>query len=381
MVAAGRKSAHNIASLDGIRALAVTIVFLAHAGLGHIVPGGFGVTVFFFLSGYLITTLLRIEFDRTAAISLRHFYLRRVLRIFPPFYLVLVAGSVLAASGLVRGLSLDPSELLAQALYFSNYYVIGAGGAVDSSGSWIYWSLAVEEHFYLGFPLLYLFMRRYLPSRAAQAGLILGICAAVLAWRLFLVYGLHAWGFRTYLGTDTRIDSILFGCILAIAANPLLDRSPFSERSWKSLWVPMGLAGLLISFLVRDARFQETFRYTLQGISLVPLFTVAISYPTWSAIRVLNWRLVPFAGVLSYSLYLLHFSVLGVLTAYRLTGLVRATIAAMISLGLALLIYRFVERPCARLRQQLSRITPKDSRLPASPTPATALAAAKAQGE
>src|SRR5205807_5364979 len=74
----------NIPSLDGLRAASVMLVFAAHAGLKDRVPGNFGVTVFFFLSGYLITTLLRIEHDRTGRISLRDFYLRRVLRIFPP---------------------------------------------------------------------------------------------------------------------------------------------------------------------------------------------------------------------------------------------------------------------------------------------------------
>jgi peptidoglycan/LPS O-acetylase OafA/YrhL len=376
VVAAGKNSAH-IPSLDGIRALAVTIVFLAHAGLGRIVPGGFGVTVFFFLSGYLITTLLRVEFDRTGAISLRHFYLRRVLRIFPPFYLVLLAGLLASEAGF-HWFAINPRELLAQALYVSNYYVIAVRGAAESSGSWIYWSLAVEEHFYLGFPLLYLLMRRYLPSRARQTGLLLAICAAVLGWRLVLVYGLHSWDFRTYLGTDTRIDSILFGCVLAIAANPLLDRSPFSERSWKSVWVPIGLVGLLVSFLVRDASFQETFRYSLQGLALAPLFTVAISYPNWSVINVLNWRGVAFLGVLSYSLYLLHFSVLGVLASYGLTGLGAGVLSAIVSVCLALLIYWFVERPCARLRRQLSRVVDKGSRAIAVPAPVLAAATARA---
>src|SRR5690606_21527322 len=89
--------AFRIASLDGIRGIAALIVFVAHAGLGHIVPGGFGVTIFFFLSGYLITTLLCVEFEKTGSISLKHFYLRRVYRIFPPLYPVLGLALLLAA--------------------------------------------------------------------------------------------------------------------------------------------------------------------------------------------------------------------------------------------------------------------------------------------
>src|SRR5438105_2995303 len=86
---ASSEGGFQIPSLDGIRAVSFLIVFLAHAGLERYVPGYFGLTVFFFLSGFLITTLLRREYDRTGSVSLSHFYLRRILRIFPPFYLVL----------------------------------------------------------------------------------------------------------------------------------------------------------------------------------------------------------------------------------------------------------------------------------------------------
>src|SRR5687768_15370495 len=88
-------SPFQIPSLDGIRAVSFLIVFLSHAGLEHIIPGGFGVTVFFFLSGYLITTLLRMEAQKTGGIDLRGFYVRRVFRIFPPFYLFLALFALL----------------------------------------------------------------------------------------------------------------------------------------------------------------------------------------------------------------------------------------------------------------------------------------------
>jgi len=107
-----------IPSLDGIRACSVMVVFAAHAGLRGLIPGDFGVTVFFFLSGYLITTLLRMEHEQTGAISFRAFYLRRVLRIFPPFYLVLIVATLLTAVGALPapGLHLRPEALAAQAL-------------------------------------------------------------------------------------------------------------------------------------------------------------------------------------------------------------------------------------------------------------------------
>src|SRR5229473_790790 len=98
------KQALTVPSLDGLRAFSFLLVFVAHAGLEGIVPGGFGVTVFFFLSGYLITTLMRQEFERYGDVSLKHFYLRRVLRILPPFYLVLIAATAASAGAALREL-------------------------------------------------------------------------------------------------------------------------------------------------------------------------------------------------------------------------------------------------------------------------------------
>src|SRR5207244_9669139 len=94
-----KEGAFHIPSLDGIRAISFFTVFLAHAGLAGIVPGYFGLSIFFFLSGFLITTLLRMEYDQTGKVSLKQFYLRRVLRIFPPFYLVLLVATVLSGVG------------------------------------------------------------------------------------------------------------------------------------------------------------------------------------------------------------------------------------------------------------------------------------------
>ena len=92
----------DIPSLDGLRAISFFLVFLGHSGV-PLIPGGFGVTVFFFLSGYLITTLLRLEANKYGRVDLKLFYMRRALRIWPPFYLVLVASTLLAAWGLILG--------------------------------------------------------------------------------------------------------------------------------------------------------------------------------------------------------------------------------------------------------------------------------------
>ena len=347
----------HIPSLDGLRAISFMIVFAAHAGLPLPVsiPGGFGVTVFFFLSGFLITTLLRVEHESTGGVSIRNFYLRRGLRILPPFYLVLVLALILTGIGLLPG-PVDPGAVGAQAAHFANYWFIYRGSEGAPAGTVPYWSLAVEEHFYLIFPLLYLALNRWL-SRRAQAWTLWGLCGAVLAWRCLLVFGYGVGEERTYLGSDTRFDSILFGCALAVGMNPVLDQPTGKDGTWKWVWLPLALTLLLATFVYRAPWFRETLRYTLQGIALTPVFVAAIRFPAWLPFRLLNAPPVAFLGVLSYTLYLTHQIALVAIHRAMPHGdtAVSAAVAFALSFAVAVLIHRWVEKPCARLRKRFAR--------------------------
>jgi len=376
-----------IPSLDGLRACSILIVFLNHVGYRRFCPGAFGVTIFFFLSGYLITTLLRCELEQTGRISLRNFYARRTLRIFPPLYLILGLAVLLALMDILPG-GVHWRAIGAQALYLTNYYEIqrGTGDLIDGTG--VLWSLAVEEHFYLLFPLLYMGVARCLPDRKKQASVFIGICGLVLAWRLALVYGFgvvpasssalaESVSFpRLSYATDTRMDSILFGCILGIVGNPALDEVYFSKKVWIGIGVPLGIALYLATTFYRDVRFRETYRYTLQGLALYPVFVAAIRYPDWFAFKVLNLKPVKWIGVLSYSLYLCHhivveavFERLPSLHHYAQVGL-----AAVLSLTIAEAIHLFVETPLARIRKRMGAVgvkaqaDPRGSRESRSPS-------------
>jgi peptidoglycan/LPS O-acetylase OafA/YrhL len=349
------KSIRHIPSLDGLRAVSFLLVFVAHAGLERFVPGGFGVTIFFFLSGFLITTLLRGEFERHAFINLRHFWLRRTLRILPPFYVVLVVSICLSLLWDPPG-TLYPPAVVAQALQYTNYWVIAHGFPGQPAGTGVYWSLAVEEHFYLLFPWLFIALQKGRIAARNQALVLWGLCAIVLCWRLYLVFHGHVPLNRTYMASDTRVDSILFGCALAVWNNPVLDDVPMNERRWKFWYAPAAVLLLLACIFTRGDGFRETVRYSLQGAALTVLFIAAIRYHRWAAFSWLNNPLMNFIGLLSYSLYLLHLAVLMRVEQAlpSLDPVLRAALALAMAVALAYLIYITVEKPAARWRRRLS---------------------------
>jgi peptidoglycan/LPS O-acetylase OafA/YrhL len=347
----------HIPSLDGIRAASFLLVFLGHAvpiRFSHLIPPGFGVTVFFVLSGYLITTLLRMEHDAMGTISFRNFYLRRVLRIWPPFYIVLFVSVILVKAGFLSG-GTEPAPVFALAAHVGNYWRIFKGLEGTPGGTSVYWSLAVEEHFYLVFPLFYLAVRKHLPSANRQLAAIVVVCVLVCVWRLVLCTVLDASEDHLAKATDTRLDSILIGCGLAIWANPVLDPPKLTERTMRYLVVPLALLGLFLTFVVKNRVFHDAIKNSIQCLALCPLFVLAMRSPSFGPIRLLNTRIASFLGVLSYTLYLIHRGVLDVLgTAFSAPWYVAMVIALPVSILLAYAMYVFVERPCAELRKRLS---------------------------
>jgi peptidoglycan/LPS O-acetylase OafA/YrhL len=329
----------HIQSLDGIRAVSFLLVFVAHTGLEKYVPGGLGVTIFFFLSGFLITTLMREEYAKSGALNLKHFWMRRALRILPPFYIVLIAAA------LVSPVALGP--IRAQVFNVTNYWVMNHGYEGMPLGTGVYWSLSVEEHFYLLFPFAFIALQRL--KRRDQLFILYGACALILAWRYVLVLHFHSITNRTYMGTDTRIDSIIFGCALAVWN---VEKRRLIEWRW-AIYAAAAAAVLGVCLTVRGEAFREGLRYTLQGLALTVLFIAAVRFPKWTPMRVLNTRILKFLGVLSYSLYLLHYAVIYAVQAAIPNVIVASVLAFFVSVGCSYIIYRLVEKPCANLRRSL----------------------------
>ena len=344
----------TIPSLDGIRAIAVALVVFAHSGLEDRVPGGLGVTVFFVLSGYLITTLMRVEHARTGAINYRNFYLRRLLRLMPPLLIVVAVTAVLARFGIIDD-EYTAGGLFSTLFYFGNYYVIAHDYDGLPQGIGVVWSLAVEEHFYIFYPFLAAFLLRR--TRATHAALLLTLlCASVLAWRYWLtVHGVA--GAYINMATDTRIDAILIGCVVALWRNPWLDRQRIQPHRHDWLLMIACLVVLAASLLYRDEFFRQTLRYTLQGLAIAGLLYLSVLRSHQAPFRWLSSRPLVYLGGISYSVYLSHHVIMYALAKHwpQLNAVAVLAATLLITLGVAELLRRWVEQPAARLRKRLHR--------------------------
>ena len=347
-----RGSSFHIKGLDGIRAVSIGLVFCAHLGFRHLSPGKFGVNVFFLLSGFLITTLMIREHAARGRVSIKEFYIRRALRIFPPMYLVIGIGVILVVSGVLPAV-IDVKGVMAQCLHLTNYYFIKYGGLNLIPGLAVYWSLAVEEHFYLVFPLVFVLGYGRLGARRL-ALVLLVVALAVLAWRIVLVLVLQTTNAdRTAFATDTRIDSILWGCILALWRNPALD--PASARPLASgLICASSLAVLAGTLLWRNGVFRETIRYTLESLCLIPLFCAVMLRHDWTIVRLMDSRPLRWLGQISYTFYLCHLMLMLIFEC-NFPGWPRAAtlLAALASALLFSQAMRLaVELPLARVRKR-----------------------------
>lgn len=362
----GQKIVPNVESyvpaLDGIRAASVLTVILAHFGLDVVLPGGFGVTMFFWISGFLITGQLLGELRRKGRVDFPQFYLRRLLRLIPAaFAYIIIAGTVFTLAGGVITLA----GWLAALFYGANYYDLFVGYTwltdIVPNPLTHLWSLAVEEHYYLLWPgaLVLLIHRR------AAGWFLVGLCVAILAWRFGLYQACyvgnapgpeggvcgHLVQYRLYKSTDTRLDSIAWGALVAVLAASSWTGS--LERLLASRWVQAAaLAIFLSTFLIRGEQFREVWRYSLQPITLCVLIPVVCGTPN-IARRILEYPACVYVGRLSYSLYLWHWGAFCLAEATSPTHSVRWVLTAALCTVLgAVISYYAVERPMIALRRR-----------------------------
>jgi peptidoglycan/LPS O-acetylase OafA/YrhL len=342
-----------IPSLDGLRAVSIALVFLSHVGFGHVVPGGFGVTIFFFLSGYLITTLMTREWDQHGSIAMRAFYLRRIVRLSPPILFVLLVSALLVWAGWAEG-RLDIRTISSQIFFYYNYFSLYAPDPATVNGLGILWSLAVEEHFYLIWPTLFIL----LVNTRFEIRYLLVLLMAVVVWRAIRVFGLGTDEWTIYISTDTRLDSLLYGCLLAMLTwRGHADRLFGPSLPVRMVWLGGAVVVLLVCLSIRDETFRAIPRYSLQGLALMPIFHYAVTQPSDPWFRPLNWAPLRKIGQWSFTIYLIHYVIIEALIYSGFAALGDWTLvvtSAALSAAFAAATYRWLEKPFHPLRRRLT---------------------------
>jgi peptidoglycan/LPS O-acetylase OafA/YrhL len=335
--------------LDGLRAIAVAGVFLYHSRIDWM-PGGFlGVDLFFVLSGYLITSLLLVEWDAGTRIDLRRFWLRRARRLLPALVVVVLAALILAAIFARSDLARTRGDAVSSLLYYTNWHLIIANHSYfvrmgNPSLLQHLWSLAVEEQFYVIWPLL-LVPGLVLVGRRRLPFLVVGgiVASTALMWALYEPTDPS----RVYYGTDTRAFLLLLGILLALVW-PAIERL----RRALPLLELFGVMALVATVLL--FRQMEDFNPTLyRGGDLAAAFCfavliAAVAHPHTGLGQALGVAPLRWVGERSYGIYLWHWPVVelmrpGVDIPWTGPGVVVAQ--AAIVLSAAALSYRYVEQP------------------------------------
>jgi peptidoglycan/LPS O-acetylase OafA/YrhL len=360
-------SAGRFAPLDGIRALAVTAVILFHASPSWAIGGYFGVDVFFVLSGYLITSLLLGEWRRTGRVALPASGGRRARRLLPALFLMLaVVGAVAVLFPRVLGSPDLFSDTAATLGYVANWHFIAAHAnyfATVSNPSPLQhtWTLAIEEQFYLAWPLVVLAVMWLVNRggrRRVQSGLnslvviaVVGAGASAILMSALAPVGAASVN-RAYYGSDTRAQGLLVGCALAALC---AGRGPLRSAAGRWAIGALGLAGA-VGALVMWRTVAESSAFAFHGgFALIAVCTAAVIacvtlLPHHPLARILARQPLPYLGRISYGMYLWYWPVLLVVTTGRthLHGVTLLACRLLVIVGVASASYYLVEAPIQR---------------------------------
>ncbi len=345
----GILGAKVIHGLDAIRALAVLLVLVDHFRVGdyffgaHPQTGSLGVMIFFVLSGFLITTMLLKEYRRTGSISLSNFYRRRAYRIFPTFYCCWILTTIVDC--LVHQIHWKDAAI-------SFFYMMDYGRALAPPEAqpwmhmWVSWSLAVEEKFYLLWPLLLLFLLK----KPRLIRMVTAIILGQWTYRAILYLGFHVSSSYLYCTFDMRVDALLVGCLVAILLQNERARllcCGVLRWQWLSLLAPAALSWIVLAPVTNEAGMLALWSIQPVIIAVMLLQAVYWGAKSWAFCR--N-AIVAMTARLSYALYLYHPLAGKIIKVLNMRHLGIDAFALMLVMATAS--YYLIERPFMRMRDR-----------------------------
>lgn len=352
-------------SIDSLRALAVLAVIIYHIDVNYL-PGGFlGVDLFFVLSGYLISSLIIKEYKKTGTLNLYNFYMRRARRLLPAVYFMITVCLVFMV--LFNGVLLRKSHFDAVFgyIYSSNWwYIFHKLDYFDSFGAQSpfkhLWSLAIEEQFYMFFPLIFLIFNRQKKEEGQSSSLsknflyiVLGLILMSLVTHI-LLFDINNIN-RIYFGTDTRAFSLLVGVVGALVY-PMDKLSSPTNAKESVLYSVVSLTSIstLIAIMFYTSEYNTwLYRGGFLLVAVLGLIIIISSGKQHTFIsKALSFRPIVFIGKISYSLYLWHFPIIVLTTPVSEIGnpnLFYVTLRIILTVIAATLSYLFVETPIRKL--------------------------------
>ncbi|EHV5273479.1 acyltransferase family protein [Staphylococcus pseudintermedius] len=340
--------------LDGVRAVAVIAIIIYHLNPQWLSGGFLGVDTFFVISGYLITSLLLTEYHNTGKIELMSFWLRRVKRLIPAVLFLVMGVIVLSLIFMPTEIQKVRADSIAAIFYVSNWWYIMQN--VDYFEQFAVqplkhlWSLAIEEQFYLVFPIVLLSLLSFI-RRLKLIRIIFLILLVISMIAMMVLYVPNENVARVYFGTDTRIQTLLMGVLLALVWPPFQLKAKVN-RQMRTMIDTAGVVGLAILFICFKF-VSETNSILYYGgfflISTVTLLVIASSvHPSGYFAKFLGNKVFTFIGSRSYSLYLWHYPIIVLIHHQFVQGQIPPLVYVVEILLMVLMAefsYKFIEQP------------------------------------
>lgn len=340
--------------LDGVRAVAVIAIIIYHLNPQWLSGGFLGVDTFFVISGYLITSLLLTEYHNTGKIKLMSFWLRRVKRLIPAVLFLVMGVIVLSLIFMPTEIQKVRADSIAAIFYVSNWWYIMKN--VDYFEQFAVqplkhlWSLAIEEQFYLVFPIVLLSLFSFI-RRLKSIRIIFLILLVISMIAMMVLYVPNENVARVYFGTDTRIQTLLMGVLLALVWPPFQLKAKVN-RQMRTMIDTAGVVGLAILFICFKF-VSETNSILYYGgfflISTVTLLVIASSvHPSGYFAKFLGNKVFTFIGSRSYSLYLWHYPIIVLIHHQFVQGQIPPLVYVVEILLMVLMAefsYKFIEQP------------------------------------
>lgn len=352
-------------SIDSLRALAVLAVIIYHVDVNYL-PGGFlGVDLFFVLSGYLISSLIIKEYRKTGSINLYNFYLRRARRLLPAVYFMITVGIILMVMFNEVLLKKSHLDAIFGYIYSSNWwYIFHKLDYFDSFGSQSpfkhLWSLAIEEQFYMIFPLLFLLINSKKKGKDGTYKLsksflyiVLGLIFVSLITHI-LLFDINNIS-RIYFGTDTRAFSLLVGVVGAILypMDKLNTKITPQENLVYSVVSLISISALITIMIYTSEYNTWLYRGGFLLVAILGIIIIISSGKQYTVMaKLLSFKPVVFIGKTSYSLYLWHFPILVLTTPVSEIGNPNnfyVILRVILTFIVAIISYVFVETPIRKL--------------------------------